>query len=100
MEIEGIEKIFAHIRDEHNKVVEADKTAPISSSKIQEDTEVEVEKSSHPFIAKVNSSGRMLSYVEVSVPKNRKCSLCEEFGHDKRKWVTKAYKEQLKIVEP
>ncbi|KAI3891469.1 hypothetical protein MKW92_025576, partial [Papaver armeniacum] len=115
MAIEGIEKIFAHIRDEHNKIVEANRTAPVSSSKIQEDTEVE--KASHPFIAdphisqvkgrptekskgKVNSSGRMLISVEASVPKPRKCSLCEQFGHDKRKCPQKADKEQLKIVEP
>ncbi|XP_026450941.1 protein FAR1-RELATED SEQUENCE 5-like [Papaver somniferum] len=87
----------------------------VSSSKIQEDTEVD--KSSHPFIAdphisqvkgrpaekskgKVNSSGRMLRSVEASVPKPRKCSLCEEFGHDKRKCPLKPDKEQLKIVEP
>ncbi|KAI3839222.1 hypothetical protein MKX03_032852, partial [Papaver bracteatum] len=88
---------------------------PVSSSKIQEDTEVE--KASHPVIAdphisqvkgrpaekskgKVNSSGRILSYVEASVPRKRKCSLCEQFGHEKRKCPPKADKEQLKIVEP
>ncbi|XP_026459701.1 protein FAR1-RELATED SEQUENCE 5-like [Papaver somniferum] len=115
MAIEGIEKIFAQIRDEHNKTVEADRTTLVSSSKIQEDTEVE--KLSHPFIVdphisqvkgrpsekskgKVNSSGRMLSPVEASVPKKRKCSLCEEFRHDKRKCPLKPDKEQLKIVEP
>ncbi|KAI3883310.1 hypothetical protein MKW92_031571, partial [Papaver armeniacum] len=90
-----------------------DETTQLSNIKSQDD--VRPEKLCQPFIkdphvsqvkgrptdkakekGKVSSGGRLLSHYECP-NKKRKCSLCKNEGHDKRKCPDR---EQLNINEP
>ncbi|KAI3957697.1 hypothetical protein MKW92_013840, partial [Papaver armeniacum] len=114
--IEGIDELFARIIDDHNKVAETEKTTQVLNSEIPNG--VAPEKSFPPFIEnphvsqvkgrpsdkekekrKTSSTSRMLSFVESTGVKKRKCSNCKNTGHDKRNCPKPPDSEQLNIVE-